>query len=250
MLAMKATQKINAFLEARRAAEFESAAAAPADRVHSRELLEAAGLEPTRHNLMWLRRYMLALGWKPGGNFRVGGKQGQGYCRAISGQPVTLQIGSDGTVTPEQLAVMFGLPLSEVEQAVTEGAPTRGSKIVPAQFMTWYVAQRQDTMREGQGLAAAATRSLEGLVRLRELKIQDMEDRLIPTGEVAAFLGDAFNVIRLRFAAVESQVPDLSDEQRQQLRSALADSVAELRGDKVEDWIRVQTDDEDEMEFG
>lgn len=80
-----AGKKIVDYLYARRESEFDSAMSPPADRAHSRELLAVAELEPTRHNILWLRRLMSNLGWIPSGNIRINGKQGYGYIRGELG---------------------------------------------------------------------------------------------------------------------------------------------------------------------
>ncbi|WP_354098236.1 terminase small subunit [Bradyrhizobium sp. S3.2.12] len=154
------------------------------------------------------------------------------------------------------LARAFGFSDTHVDQLydagapfVERGGPGRPWKIESAAFIPWYIKRKQDAATNDFG--RVKTREMTARAKQRELKVADLEGQLIPTVEVVAYLADANSTIRARFAAIESQVPGLSDEQREQLRSAIADSIEGLSGDKPEDWKSAPTDGEDdEMDFG
>lgn len=139
------------------------------------------------------------------------------------------------------LARVLGFSDTHIDQLCNDGAPViqrggpgRAWKIDSAAFMDWYIKRKQAAATNDFGRIKTHVMTLRA--RQRELKAEDMENRLVPAVEVAAYLRGAYVAIRRRFAAVESQVPGLTDEQRQQLRSAIADSVADSRGDKPKEW--------------
>jgi hypothetical protein len=57
-----------------------------------------------------------------------------------------------------------------------------------------------------------------------------MENELVPVADVEAWAAEKFGAVRSRFLAVESQVPGLNDYQREMLRTAITDALADLSG--------------------
>jgi hypothetical protein len=92
----------------------------------------------------------------------------------------------------------------------------------------------------------AKTRDKEAQARLRELQIAEKEDELVPVADVELWAAQKYGVVRSRFLAVESQVPGLTDDQKDALRVAIADAFADVSGFSNENGVSDVDDDSEE----
>jgi hypothetical protein len=81
--------------------------------------------------------------------------------------------------------------------------------------------------------------------RLRELEIAEREGVLIPVDDVVKWAGENYGVVRSRLFAMESQMADLTDNQRQTFRALLNDALSEITVYRVEEKVTDDEADED-----
>jgi phage terminase Nu1 subunit (DNA packaging protein) len=168
-------------------------------------------------------------------------------------------------VNKSTLAKWSGLSPMTVDKLLADGGPiiSKGSRkqgwqINTADFFGWYVRRKVEEVTddpESGSFDVAKRRDKESQTRLRDLQIAKLEGELVPIVDVERWAAEKYGVTRSRFLAVESQVPGLSDEQRDLLRAALVDALADLSGYTVEpapDDDSLEEDDdsleEDEVE--
>lgn len=153
-------------------------------------------------------------------------------------------------VNKSELSLITGLAIVTIDRMVAEGAPiiSRGGsrklgwQINSADFVQWYVRHK---IAEATGdpdeasFDAAKRRDKEAQARLRELAIAQKEGELVPIADVEAWAANKFGVIRSRFLSVESQVPGIDPDQRDALKSAISDALADVssyRDDNTDDF--------------
>lgn len=153
-------------------------------------------------------------------------------------------------VTKSRLSQITGIAVVTIDRMIAEGAPIisrggsrkQGWQINTADFIQWYirhkVAEATGDPDEG-GFDLAKRRDKEAQARLRELEIAKREGELVPAADVEAWASNKFGVVRSRFLAVETQVPALTDDQREALKIAIGDAFADVSGfsaDRAEDF--------------
>lgn len=147
-------------------------------------------------------------------------------------------------VTKAALSEFTGLAPVTIDKAIGAGAPiiakgTRktGWQINSAEFFGWYVRTKVADATgdpEAQGFEVMKTRDKAAQARLRELQMAKMEGELVPILEVEKWAANKFGECKSRLHAMESQIAELTDEQRFALRMALTDALADLSGYQVE----------------
>ncbi|MFL9499218.1 hypothetical protein ACJMQP_04090 [Rhodopseudomonas palustris] len=166
-------------------------------------------------------------------------------------------------VTKSELSLITGLAVVTIDRMIAEGAPIvakggsrkQGWQINTADFVGWYVrhkvAEATGDPDEG-GFDVAKRRDKEAQARLREIEIAKREGELVPISDVEAWAAEKFGVVRSRFLAAETQVPGLSDEQRDALKAAISDAFSDVSGFAADNGDGVDDDYEfeDEAEFG
>lgn len=176
---------------------------------------------------------------------------------ADDGAPV-VQPSRGMLVNKSELSKFCGLAPMTLDKLFADGAPyvskgsrKQGWKVNTADFFGWYVARKIAEVTDDPDAGSfdiAKTRDKEAQARLRELQIAEKEGTLIPVDEVVAFVGDMLGVVRSRFLAVESQVIGLTPEQKDAMKTAIADAFADVSGDKREDWTDDEPSDNDDSE--
>jgi phage terminase Nu1 subunit (DNA packaging protein) len=155
-----------------------------------------------------------------------------------------------------KLAEFTGLSPMTVDRCIADGAPIigkgtrkQGWQINSAAFFGWYVRRKVEEQTDDPDAGnfdIAKTRDKEAQARLRELQIAEKEGELVPIADVEKWVAESYGVVRSRFLAVESQVPGLSDDQRDSLRTALADAFADVSGFSNENGVSDVDDDSEE----
>jgi phage terminase Nu1 subunit (DNA packaging protein) len=166
-------------------------------------------------------------------------------------------MGKGQTITRGELIRWSGLSTAHIATLIREGMPVvskgtkrQGYKINSAAWLSWYVA-RKVTEATGGGGADGATftqtkiANMESQRRLRELQIAEKEGELVPVADVEKWAAEMYSVVRSRFLAVESQVQGLSDDQKDILRVAITDALADVSGYATEDGGDAEDEDDD-----
>jgi phage terminase Nu1 subunit (DNA packaging protein) len=158
-------------------------------------------------------------------------------------------------VNKSTLAKWSGLSPMTIDKLLADGAPIiskgtrkQGWQINTADFFGWYWRRKVEEVTddpEGGSFDVAKRRDKESQTRLRDLQIGKLEGELIPIVDVERWAGEKYGATRSRFLAVESQMPDLTDDQRDALRTALVDALADLSGYKAEPAPADDLDEDD-----
>ncbi len=160
-------------------------------------------------------------------------------------------------VNKSTLAKWSGISPTTVDKLIADGAPIiskgtrkQGWQINTADFFGWYWRRKVEELTDDPvsgNFELAKRRDKESQTRLRDLQIAKLEGELIPIVDVERWVGEKYGVTRSRFLAVESQVPGLDEDQRDALRTALTDALADLSGGyRADDPAPADEDDEDD----
>jgi phage terminase Nu1 subunit (DNA packaging protein) len=146
-------------------------------------------------------------------------------------------------VNKSTLAKWSGLAPATVDKLMADGAPiiSKGSRkqgwqINTADFFGWYVRRKVEEVTddpEAGSFELAKRLDKESQTRLRDLQIAKLEGELIPVADVEQWAAEKYGVVRSRLMAIDTQM-DLNEDQRETLRTALADALADITGYKAE----------------
>src|SRR5262245_50421826 len=143
-------------------------------------------------------------------------------------------------VNKSTLAKWTGLSPMTIDKLLADGGPIiskgtrkQGWQINTADLFDWHwrrkVAEVTDEPDAGS-FTIAKLRDKESQTRLRDLQIAKLEGELVPIADVEHWAAEKYGVVRSRILVVGSQVPDLTDNQKDALRAAISDALADLSG--------------------
>jgi len=150
-------------------------------------------------------------------------------------------------VSKVRMGAILGIARMTMDRIVKDGCPvvTRGNrsgqiwKLNTAAVIDW-LRKRDVALATGHPDAAsfdvAKLRDKEAQARLRELQIAEREGALVESAKVIDWIKRSFGDVRSRVLAIESQVAGLTDEQRDQLKTALHDALGDLSDEKADGW--------------
>lgn len=94
----------------------------------------------------------------------------------------------------------------------------------------------------------AKLRDKESQTRLRDLQIAKLEGELVPIADVEQWASQSYSAVRSRLMAIHTTISDLNDAQRETLREAVLDALADLSGYPVECGSILENEDDLEEE--
>ncbi len=159
-------------------------------------------------------------------------------------------------VNKSTLAKWSGLSPMTIDKLLADGAPIiskgtrkQGWQINTAAFFDWHWRRKVDEVTddpEAGSFEVAKRLDKESATRLRNLQIAKLEGELIPIADVESWVAQSYGVVRSRLLAIDTQMPDMTDDQRETLRTALADALADITGFKASEDDDAPADDLEE----